>query len=104
LIRERTERGHARRRPHPSAEDVMAMKITDECISCGACEDECPNQAISRGDLVFIVDPARCSECVGAFDSPRCVAVCPIDDCVVLDADWPETRAQLEAKYAQLHA
>ena len=61
----------------------MAYKITDECISCGACEAECKNEAISEGDTIYVIDPQKCTECVGVADSPRCVEVCPIDDCIV---------------------
>ena len=57
----------------------MAYKITDECISCGACESECPNNAISEGDTTFVIDPDKCTECEGAHDSPNCAAVCPVD-------------------------
>lgn len=55
----------------------MAMKITEECISCGSCEAECPVSAISEGDMYFEIDPAVCVECVGYADSPQCVEVCP---------------------------
>jgi ferredoxin len=57
----------------------MAMKITDECIACAACEDECPVGAISEGDDIFVIDPDKCVECEGHFDSPQCEAVCPAD-------------------------
>lgn len=80
----------------------MAYKITDECISCGACEPECPNQAISEGDSIYKIDPAKCTECVGAFDSSRCAEVCPVDACKPDEANQ-ETREQLEAKYKKLH-
>jgi len=49
----------------------MAYKITEECINCGACEPECPNEAISEGDPVYVIDAARCTECVGAYVSSR---------------------------------
>ena len=45
----------------------MAYKITDDCISCGACEGECPNKAISEGDTIYKIDPDKCTECVGDF-------------------------------------
>lgn len=61
----------------------MAMKITDECISCGACEPECPVDAISEGDTIYVIDPDECVECEGHSDSPKCVDVCPVDDCIV---------------------
>lgn len=82
----------------------MAMKIVDDCISCGACEPECPNQAISSGDPLYVIDAQRCTECVGAYDTPRCIEVCPVDGCIVVDADLGESRDQLQAKYTRLHA
>jgi ferredoxin len=60
----------------------MSMKITDECISCGACEPECPTEAISESDAIYVIDPAICVECVGHHDSPQCVSVCPVD-CII---------------------
>ncbi|MBE1236399.1 YfhL family 4Fe-4S dicluster ferredoxin [Phaeovibrio sulfidiphilus] len=57
----------------------MVLKISDECICCGACEPECPNDAISQGDPTFVIDPAKCTECKGHFDEPQCVPVCPVD-------------------------
>lgn len=60
----------------------MALKITDECINCGACEPECPNEAISQGDPVFKIDPNKCTECEGSHDEPQCVPVCPVE-CIV---------------------
>lgn len=51
----------------------MAYKITDACISCGACEPECPTNAISEGDGIFVVDPETCIDC-GA-----CAGVCPVE-------------------------
>src|SRR5213080_3699792 len=60
----------------------MATMITEECINCGACEPECPNQAISQGEDIFVIDPALCTECVGFHDEEACAAVCPVDCCV----------------------
>jgi ferredoxin len=60
----------------------MAMKILDDCISCGACEPECPVEAISEGDVIYVIDPDACVECVGHNDSPQCVSVCPVE-CIV---------------------
>lgn len=80
----------------------MAYKITDECISCGACEPECPNEAISEGDVIYIIDPDRCTECVGFYDEPQCAAVCPVDACVP-DPDRQESREELLAKKERLH-
>ena len=81
----------------------MAFKITDECISCGACEPECPNSAISEGETVYIIDPAKCTECVGAADSSKCAEICPVESCVA-DPDHQETREQLQEKYDKLHS
>ena len=60
----------------------MALIITDDCISCGACEPECPNNAISEGTEIYEIDPEKCTECVGFFDEPQCAEVCPVDACV----------------------
>jgi ferredoxin len=48
----------------------MALIITDECINCDVCEPECPNNAISQGDEIYIIDPDKCTECVGHYDTP----------------------------------
>lgn len=79
----------------------MAYKITEECINCGACEPECPNQAISAGDDVYIIEPEKCTECVGHFEESQCVEVCPVD-CCILDPDHKETREQLMEKFRKL--
>jgi len=81
----------------------MAMKILAECINCGACEPECPNQAISAADGIYLIDAERCTECVGAYESPRCVEVCPVD-CIPHDPDRVESPEVLQARYASLHA
>ena len=57
----------------------MAYKITDECISCGACESECPVQAISEGETAYVIDPNKCVECEGHNPSPKCAEICPVD-------------------------
>jgi ferredoxin len=61
----------------------MAMKIIEECIMCGACEPECPSGAISEGDTIYVIDANICVECEGHYDTPQCVEVCPIDECIV---------------------
>jgi len=81
----------------------MAYKITEECINCGACEPECPNQAITAGDTIYVIDPNRCTECVGSFDSSQCAAVCPVDSCVP-DPEHVEDKDTLLARYKKLHA
>ncbi len=80
----------------------MALKITEECISCGACEPECPNAAISEGDSLYVIDPAKCTECVGFFDEPQCAAVCPVD-APVPDPNHVESREALLEKKKRLH-
>lgn len=50
----------------------MAYKINDECINCGACESECPVNAITAGDDKYVIDAATCIDC-GA-----CADVCPV--------------------------
>jgi ferredoxin len=80
----------------------MAYKITDECISCGACEPECPNQAISEGEKIYVIDPKRCTECVGAHESSKCKEVCPVDCCVLDDAHKEDKKLLLE-KWQKLH-
>ena len=79
----------------------MALLITDECINCDVCEPECPNQAISMGAEIYVIDPARCTECVGHFDTPQCVQVCPVS-CIPVDPDRIESREQLLVKYQGL--
>jgi ferredoxin len=81
----------------------VSYKITEECISCGACEAECKNEAISEGDTVYVIDAAKCTECVGIADSSRCVEVCPIDDCIVPDPDKKESKEALLEKWKGLH-
>ncbi len=101
----------------------MAIKITEECINCGACEPECPNTAIYEGganwelggtsgsdgaapsgasgffsnDLYYIV-PDKCTECVGFHDEPQCASVCPVDCCVPDDAHVESKDALLAKK------
>ena len=81
----------------------MALIITDECINCDVCEPECPNGAISQGAEIYVIDPKKCTECVGHFDAPQCVEVCPVD-CIPVNPGYVETKAELRAKYAGLVA
>ena len=81
----------------------MALKITDECINCDVCEPECPNDAISQGEEFYVIDPARCTECVGHYAEPQCRKVCPVD-CIPNDPRYPETQEDLLAKYRRLTA
>ena len=97
----------------------MATKITEECINCGACEPECPNTAIYQGgvewqgtdggmhpalsDQVFYIVPEKCTECVGHFDEPQCVQVCPVA-CIPVHPQHIESRETLMQKYLRLQA
>lgn len=81
----------------------MALMITDECINCDICEPECPNEAISAGDDIYIIDPELCTECVGHYNEPQCQQVCPVD-CIPLDPQRPESREELMEKYQRLVA
>jgi len=94
----------------------MALLITEECINCGACEPECPNTAIYEGGMnwkyngtdhealimdYFYIVPDKCTECVGFYDEPQCMAVCPVD-CIIKDPAHVETNEELLAKKEQL--
>jgi ferredoxin len=79
----------------------MALMITVDCSLCDACIDPCPNEAISRGEP-YVIDPMKCTECVGAHDTPQCRDVCP-SECIFPNPDWAESREDLLAKYEQLH-
>lgn len=81
----------------------MALKITDECINCDVCEPECPNGAISQGIEIYVIDPNKCTECVGHFDEPQCQLVCPVD-CIPFNPDFVESKEQLYAKFLKLSA
>jgi len=79
----------------------MALKITEECINCDVCAPVCPNEAIYQGEMIFEIKPDQCTECVGHFAEPQCVAICPVD-CIILDPDCSETPEQLQDKYQRL--
>ncbi|AWH53116.1 ferredoxin [Stenotrophomonas sp. ESTM1D_MKCIP4_1] len=79
----------------------MSLKINELCVNCDVCEPACPNQAISMGETIYVIDPARCTECVGHFDEPQCVVVCPVE-CIDPDPEIVETEIQLLAKLRQL--
>ena len=103
----------------------MAIKITDDCINCEACEPECPNNAIyapeeswkfsdgttisddsekeAVSDEFFYIATDKCTECRGFNEEPACAAVCPVD-CCVDDEDNVETEEELMAKKERLHA
>lgn len=94
----------------------MAVLITEECISCNACEVECPNNAIyNAGDPWILggesndalnpdrtyIAPDKCTECVGFYDEPQCIPACPTE-AITMDADRVETKEQLMAKKEHL--
>jgi ferredoxin len=80
----------------------MATMITEECINCGVCEPECPNEAISEGEETFVIDPSLCTECVGFHDTEQCAEVCPVD-CCVPDPNNVEKEEDLFERAKQLH-
>jgi ferredoxin len=80
----------------------MALMIDDNCTACDACLPACPNDAIAKADPAYVIDPAKCTECVGAEDEPQCRLVCPAD-CIVDHPDFRETPEELQAKYESLH-
>ena len=79
----------------------MALLITDECINCDVCEPACPNDAISEGDDIYVINPDLCTECIGHFDEPQCVVICPVD-CIPKDPDHVENESDLLAKYKRI--
>lgn len=81
----------------------MATYITEECINCGACEPECPNEAISEGDEIYVIDPKLCTECVGFHEYEACQAVCPVE-CCLPNPEIRETEDQLIDRAKQLHS
>ncbi|MFT5274550.1 MAG: ferredoxin [Saprospiraceae bacterium] len=81
----------------------MALKIDDDCINCDVCEPECPNEAIYMGEEIYEIDWTKCTECVGHFDTPQCVEVCPVD-CIPENEEHVESKDQLLEKYHRLTA
>jgi ferredoxin len=81
----------------------VALIITDECINCDVCEPECPNAAISMGPDIYVIEPSKCTECVGHFDEPQCVQVCPVA-CIPVDPNCVEDKAALWQKFRWLQA
>ncbi len=81
----------------------MAIQITSDCINCGACAPECPNEAISEGDPTYVINADLCTECVGFHEKEACQAVCPVE-CCVPNTTSPETEQELIAKALRIHA
>ena len=80
----------------------MATHITEECINCGACVPECPNEAIAEGGDVYVIDAERCTECVGFHEKEACQAVCPVE-CCLPDPGHPEQESALISRALALH-
>jgi ferredoxin len=76
----------------------MALMITNECIVCGACEPECPNNAIAAGEEIYEINPELCTECVGYFDEPQCRSVCPVPEVIIVNPAYQETKEELLKK------
>jgi len=66
------------------------------------CDPECPNGAITLGAEIYEIDVDKCTECIGHYDQPTCVSVCPID-CVKPDQDHVEDEDALLAKFIRMH-
>lgn len=79
----------------------MALMITDQCINCDVCESECPNNAIYQGTEIYEIDPTKCTECVGHFETPQCREVCPVD-CIPVNPKYLETKQELLNKYYKI--
>jgi len=79
----------------------MAMMITEECNNCSFCEPQCPNNAISEGKSTYVIDPDKCTECVGHFDKPQCVDICLMQS-IAKNPDRIESKDQLMVKYLKL--
>ncbi|MDO6463401.1 YfhL family 4Fe-4S dicluster ferredoxin [Pseudoalteromonas carrageenovora] len=79
----------------------MALLINNKCINCDICVAECPNTAIYMGSKTYQIDPAKCTECIGHYDNPTCVIVCPIN-CIKPDPNNRENLDELAQKYVRL--
>ena len=78
----------------------MALLITEDCVNCGVCEPECPNEAISEGDDIFVIEWEHCTECVGWYEEAQCVEVCPVD-CIPKDPEHEESEAEGRGAYVK---
>ena len=80
----------------------MPLLIEASCINCDMCDPECPNEAITLGDDIYEIDPAKCTECVGHYETPTCVSVCPIA-CIIQDPNRVENELSLIDKFNKMH-
>ena len=81
----------------------MALLITAKCTNCDMCLPECPTEAISVGDEIYVIDPLLCTECVGHYEKPTCQKVCPITNCIITDSNHQETQEELWEKFVLIH-
>ena len=81
----------------------MALLITDKCTNCDMCEPECPNNAISVGEEIYVIDPALWTECVGHYETPTCQKVCPISSCIIPDPAHRESQDELWERFVLIH-
>lgn len=79
----------------------MALYITEQCINCDVCVPTCPNDAIYPGENYFVIDPIKCTECVGHHEKSQCVEICPVN-CILPDPHNIESQQQLEGKFLSL--
>lgn len=82
----------------------MALLIKDTCTNCDMCEPECPNDAITFGEEIYEINPDLCTECIGFYEEPTCMKVCPINNCIIVDPEHVESEEQLLIKFAQIHS
>lgn len=82
----------------------MALLIKDSCTNCDMCEPECPNDAITFGEEIYEIDPDLCTECIGFYEEPTCIKVCPINNCIIVDPEHVESEDQLLLKFAEIHS
>jgi ferredoxin len=78
---------------------AVTLYITEECINCGACDETCPTAAISEDTelSIRVIDPERCTECVGFYDRSMCQVECPVE-CCLPDPQSRQDEATLLAK------
>jgi Fe-S-cluster-containing hydrogenase component 2 len=62
----------------------MVMKIVAaECIACGDCLPECPTNSITEKSSIYKINKETCNECEGEYDEPKCVELCPVENCII---------------------
>ncbi len=82
----------------------MALLIKDTCTNCDMCEPECPNEAITFGEEIYEINADLCTECIGFYEEPTCIKVCPINNCIIVDPEHVESEEQLLIKFAEIHS